>query len=215
MYMTHVDSTENNFFSTMQGIIAQNLGTAQNCVVVSTVSRSASNDVSVESTAGVRREMSPSTVEQILMDPAVQGSVCRAFATSNACAIVGVTADGASSTTTTSTTEMPWGLPWWAWFLIICGGLFLCCAIPAAAVPMSGGSKGNATGGTDSRTPQYADPNQQYEVVEMGGSNMNSMSPYAYTSTTAINDGSSMHSPPPPPNMYPSQQAPPPYNSYY
>jgi len=47
---------------------------------------------------------------------------------------------GALSTTTT---EMPWGLPWWVWFLICCLSLLVCaiCCLPCLGGVASGGKK--------------------------------------------------------------------------
>eukprot|EP00971_Amphidinium_carterae_P226558 4493714-Amphidinium_carterae.1 len=38
---------------------------------------------------------------------------------------------------------MPWGLPWWAWFLICCGicGLCALCLGPLGILPGMGGKK--------------------------------------------------------------------------
>merc|ERR1712014_23556 len=49
-----------------------------------------------------------------------------------------------SGITVTTTTEMPWGWPWWAWFLLCCGlccCLSLCCGSPLGVLPMLGGKK--------------------------------------------------------------------------
>merc|ERR1712110_902020 len=46
--------------------------------------------------------------------------------------------------TITTTTEMPWGFPWFGWMLLCCGlccCLSLCCAGPLGALPFLGGKK--------------------------------------------------------------------------
>jgi len=46
----------------------------------------------------------------------------------------------------TTTTEMPWGIPWWAWFLICCFSALLCgicCFLPAVPL-LAGGGKGKS-----------------------------------------------------------------------
>eukprot|EP00971_Amphidinium_carterae_P233271 4630102-Amphidinium_carterae.1 len=52
---------------------------------------------------------------------------------------------GAISTTTT---EMPWGWPWWAWFLTCCLSLLVCaiCCLPClGGAAASGGNKQKST----------------------------------------------------------------------
>merc|ERR1712187_500797 len=49
-----------------------------------------------------------------------------------------------SGLTVTTTTEMPWGFPWWGWFLLCCGlccCLSLCCGGPLGVLPFLGGKK--------------------------------------------------------------------------
>merc|ERR1712226_774906 len=49
-----------------------------------------------------------------------------------------------SGVTVTTTTEMPWGFPWWGWLLLCCGlccCLSLCCGGPLGVLPMLGGKK--------------------------------------------------------------------------
>merc|ERR1712048_1412532 len=49
-----------------------------------------------------------------------------------------------SGFTVTTTTEMPWGLPWFFWFLLCCGlccCLSLCCGGPLGVLPFLGGKK--------------------------------------------------------------------------
>eukprot|EP00971_Amphidinium_carterae_P263224 5222428-Amphidinium_carterae.1 len=40
-----------------------------------------------------------------------------------------------NGTFSTTTTEMPWGMPWWAWFLICCLSALLCCL---CCLPLAG-----------------------------------------------------------------------------
>mmetsp|Transcript_48375 Transcript_48375/g.89064 ORF Transcript_48375/g.89064 Transcript_48375/m.89064 type:complete len:512 (-) Transcript_48375:325-1860(-) len=44
--------------------------------------------------------------------------------------------DVRNDTTTTTTTEMPWGMPWWTWFLVCVGaiGAFCCVCLPWLSV---------------------------------------------------------------------------------
>eukprot|EP00971_Amphidinium_carterae_P143495 2843059-Amphidinium_carterae.1 len=55
---------------------------------------------------------------------------------------------------------MPWGLPWWAWFLICCGICSLCAflCLPLLGAPAMGGKK-------KSKTP--ASTEVVYEVVDV------------------------------------------------
>jgi hypothetical protein len=49
-----------------------------------------------------------------------------------------------SGLTVTTTTEMPWGFPWFGWFLVCCGlccCLSLCCGGPLGVLPFLGGKK--------------------------------------------------------------------------
>jgi hypothetical protein len=49
-----------------------------------------------------------------------------------------------SGLTVTTTTEMPWGFPWFGWFLLCCGlccCLSLCCGGPLGVLPFLGGKK--------------------------------------------------------------------------
>jgi len=60
---------------------------------------------------------------------------------------------------------MPWGLPWWAWFLICCGMITLClvCCLPLLAAPaaMAGGKKR-----TQSKASTDVETVSVYEVID-------------------------------------------------
>eukprot|EP00403_Amphidinium_massartii_P023994 CAMPEP_0178403888 /NCGR_PEP_ID=MMETSP0689_2-20121128/17600_1 /TAXON_ID=160604 /ORGANISM="Amphidinium massartii, Strain CS-259" /LENGTH=216 /DNA_ID=CAMNT_0020024855 /DNA_START=209 /DNA_END=859 /DNA_ORIENTATION=+ len=170
MQMTSVDTAASNFNSGMQEIIANALQTAVGCVTVTALTpmtRRLQSEVTVPGSAGVRLGMTPTELEVTLLDASTQQAVCSAFGTSNACAVLGVSASQHTTTvatTTTTTSEMPWGLPWWAWFLICCLLLFCC-----AACLGGGGAAGGMMGGKKSKKKsQFAtEDHVAYEVVDV------------------------------------------------
>jgi len=93
-------------------------------------------------------------VKNALKSDQLKKSICSQVGTTG-CAVEG---DGFLFTTTT---EMPWGIPWWAWLLICCALMALCglCLSPLLAAPMMGGKK-------KSKSPAY-DQNIEYEVVDV------------------------------------------------
>mmetsp|Transcript_43998 Transcript_43998/g.104118 ORF Transcript_43998/g.104118 Transcript_43998/m.104118 type:complete len:214 (+) Transcript_43998:123-764(+) len=65
--------------------------------------------------------------------------------------------------TTTTTSEMPWGLPWWAWFLICCGILLLCAL---CCLPLLGGGAAMGSGKKKSKKTGDVETVTTYEVVD-------------------------------------------------
>mmetsp|Transcript_55981 Transcript_55981/g.103550 ORF Transcript_55981/g.103550 Transcript_55981/m.103550 type:complete len:167 (-) Transcript_55981:174-674(-) len=61
----------------------------------------------------------------------------------------------------TTTTEMPWGLPWWGWLFIILGLLLLCGAIGGLLAGMAAGGR--------KKTPKSpaVETYTDYEVVDV------------------------------------------------
>mmetsp|Transcript_285 Transcript_285/g.967 ORF Transcript_285/g.967 Transcript_285/m.967 type:complete len:260 (+) Transcript_285:73-852(+) len=71
----------------------------------------------------------------------------------------------------TTTTEMPWGWPWWAWFTLCMSILFVCVLLAGLYAALSGGgskkkSKRKGGDGEKSKRSRNRDGIQDYEVVD-------------------------------------------------
>jgi len=111
---------------------------------------------SYSGTVGVPSNMTDEQVADVFRSLTFQDFVCQGLH-EDQCQVVAVRVVGThihfdilvynGTFSTTTTTEMPWGLPWWAWFLICCLTCLLCalCCLPLAGAGAAAGSaKGNA-----------------------------------------------------------------------
>jgi len=108
--------------------------------------------------AGVNKDMTEDEINEALKNPSLTTDICSQLSTGTECRV-----EGTGGFTTT--TEMPWGMPWWAWFLICLGSccLLAFCCLPLLAAPAMGGKKkSKATPSTE----------VVYEVVDVPDDNV-------------------------------------------
>jgi len=166
MIMDGVNDLLPNFDEIVRCSVASVLGTSCDCVEVdgATVRRLGGGRRLVTGRRGrggapegaddeqVKSDCQSTTLQQLICSQAAAGSVSNCTATAD-CGVF------------TTTTEMPWGLPWWAWFLICCGICsllgFLC--LPLLGAPMMGGKK---------KSKSTASTEVVYEVVDVPDENV-------------------------------------------
>mmetsp|Transcript_54521 Transcript_54521/g.130024 ORF Transcript_54521/g.130024 Transcript_54521/m.130024 type:complete len:295 (+) Transcript_54521:64-948(+) len=178
-----VDPGDASFQSTMKSIIANAVHTAEECVTLDdTNGRRLGDSAVVSGICGVAPEVSKETVDTQLSGDSFIFEICKRIFSGPTCRLVKTfvkkvvdwvkDADRPSisvnrTTTTSTTTESPDGLPWWAWFLIFCGSI-LCCFLCIGSI---GGAGAVASHKQQARAQpvsrQQSVPPVEYEVVEI------------------------------------------------
>jgi len=146
--MTGVDASHSEFQTVLIEALATALQTSPSCIMLdSGVSigarrlRSARRlTAGVNGNAGVRKDVTEDWVNDALKNSGLEDHICSKVGTGTECQVQG------TGGFTTTTTEMPWGMPWWAWFLICLGicCLFAFCCLPLLGAPMAGKNKSKA-----------------------------------------------------------------------
>mmetsp|Transcript_68840 Transcript_68840/g.128480 ORF Transcript_68840/g.128480 Transcript_68840/m.128480 type:complete len:390 (+) Transcript_68840:47-1216(+) len=164
LFLSGIDASSNGFTHTMAADIAAMLNTTSNCVFVESAApsngrlrRLAATEVKGE--AFVPDGMTREEIKAALSKKEFRDLVCGVLAAQGStCSVDSVEAILRSTSTTT---EMPWGWPWWAWFALCCGSACFCVVLcmPLAAVCGSSSRKKS----TSSRMSENID----YEVVEV------------------------------------------------
>mmetsp|Transcript_10278 Transcript_10278/g.23177 ORF Transcript_10278/g.23177 Transcript_10278/m.23177 type:complete len:286 (+) Transcript_10278:85-942(+) len=185
--LEHVDVVRDDYQTKLAEAIGSALLTSPTCVILAAPirgqGRRLADLVSQIGYSGVAPGTTQAQVTSALSSSSFQTDVCSSLGMGPRCAVqnvtvvtgtttitattTGTTVTGGLSTTTTTTSEMPWGLPWWGW-LLICLGLLLCCALcalPAAGAPLAmGGKKKNKA--PHPPTDQEIVHETEYHVVE-------------------------------------------------
>mmetsp|Transcript_61497 Transcript_61497/g.114174 ORF Transcript_61497/g.114174 Transcript_61497/m.114174 type:complete len:241 (-) Transcript_61497:153-875(-) len=167
MQMVDVNTDAPDYASSMPILISDALNTTVNCVTIATSSASRASPMRRLSTTaftsgvvGVAESMTQPQLQEALLSERFRTNVCAAFKTSENCTIAKVYSAELPTGTTTTTTEMPWGLAWWAWLLLCIACLGLCSCLVGAL-----GAAGGGVGGKSTTRASHAD---EYDVEESG-----------------------------------------------
>jgi len=166
MQMVDVNTDAPDYDSSMPILVSDALDTLVNCVTIAKSASRASPMRRLSTTAftfgivGVAESMTQTQLQEALLSERFRTNVCAAFKTSENCTITNVYSAKLPTSTTTTTTEMPWGLPWWAWLLLCLACLALCSCLVGAL-----GAAGGGVGGKSTTRASHAD---EYDVEESG-----------------------------------------------